>query len=365
MMFFRTVILFVMFFSAAYAAGQTFQLDSISELGSQLRESSGLLYRQDRLISHNDSGDEPLLYELDTITGDVIRQVWVNNASHVDWEDITADDTHLYIADIGNNFGTRTDLVIYRIPWIEYWTMDTVTAQRIDFAYEDQVDFSSNQFFTPFDAESLQHWSDSLYIFTKDWSSNHTRIYRLPREPGQYSARLVDSLIVPGLVTAIDAHPSENKLLLTAYDGVRAYLLQLSDFIGNRFSSGELIVWDLPLSANFKTEAVCWRNGRWAYLTTEAANEYPPALYRLDTDFTLNTSSAPPIRIRLYPQPTSDALYLDADVPLAMELFSLTGQLLLRSTESRLLLGKLPDGPYVLQLLAKGQVVYTKMVVKN
>ena len=67
------------------------------------------------LIGHNDSGDDPILYEFN-MEGDLLRRLYIDEAKHKDWEDITSDGDHIYIGDFGNNAGSRERLVIYKVP---------------------------------------------------------------------------------------------------------------------------------------------------------------------------------------------------------------------------------------------------------
>ena len=85
-------------------------ITSTTLLSDTLNETSGLALVQGRLITHNDKGGEPKLYELDTLNGQLLRTVIVENATNVDWEDLCTDADHLYIGDMGNNDGDRTDL---------------------------------------------------------------------------------------------------------------------------------------------------------------------------------------------------------------------------------------------------------------
>ena len=161
------------------------ELILLTSLQESLNETSGLIFINQKLITHNDSGGKPELYEIDSISGEIIRTVVVSNATNVDWEDICNDSTYLYIGDFGNT-GSRTDLKIYRLLISSYLTTanDTVTVDTIQFHYSDQTDFTPAQFSTNFDAEALISFNDSLYIFTKNWGNNWTNIYALPKSPG-------------------------------------------------------------------------------------------------------------------------------------------------------------------------------------
>ncbi|HEV7681190.1 MAG TPA: hypothetical protein VGO68_03635 [Pyrinomonadaceae bacterium] len=69
----------------------------------------------------NDAGNGPLIYAFDSEGRS--RGVWqVTGATSFDWEDLSAGPgpkpatNYLYIGDIGDNDGTRSEIVIYRIP---------------------------------------------------------------------------------------------------------------------------------------------------------------------------------------------------------------------------------------------------------
>ena len=72
-------------------------------------ETSGLLRVNDQLWTHNDSGNDPILYRIDPLDGSVLQMLAIN-VPNIDWEDITTDGEFIYIGDVGNNSGDRTDL---------------------------------------------------------------------------------------------------------------------------------------------------------------------------------------------------------------------------------------------------------------
>jgi hypothetical protein len=89
---------------------------------TDIRESSGLSASdcQDVLWTHNDSGNDALVFAMDT-TGKGLGTWRVGNARNVDWESIaTYKDPggrcSLVIADIGDNDEARGELEVYRIP---------------------------------------------------------------------------------------------------------------------------------------------------------------------------------------------------------------------------------------------------------
>ena len=172
-------------------------------LENGLSETSGLIFINGRLITHNDSGSEAELYEVDTLTGQISRRVVIENASNFDWESICTDGTDIYIGDFGNNFGIRTNLRIFKLSVADYFNTsnDTVSVDTIHFYYADQVDFTSSQYNTNYDAEAFLSRGDSLYLFTKNWLNNWTNVYSLSKEPGDQIANRIDSLNVEGLIS--------------------------------------------------------------------------------------------------------------------------------------------------------------------
>ena len=188
----------------------------VGTLPEGVPESSGLIYYNNRLITHNDSGNSPRLYELDTLSSQIIRTITINNASNVDWEDLTQDDSYIYIGDFGNNSGNRQDLRIYRITKSEYDNFSSVNAEIINFTYEDQTDYSEIQN-ADWDAEALANFNDQLLIFTKQWQTNGTVVYSIPKVPGSYSARNIGFYDVSGLVTGATYNKSSNVMMLLGY----------------------------------------------------------------------------------------------------------------------------------------------------
>jgi hypothetical protein len=101
-------------------------------------------FYNNNIITHNDSGGQANLYEINASTGAVLRTVAITNATNVDWEDIAQDAFYIYIGDIGNNFGNRTDLKIYKISKEDYDDADTAAAEIISYSYTNQLDFTQN-----------------------------------------------------------------------------------------------------------------------------------------------------------------------------------------------------------------------------
>lgn len=182
-----------------------------------LDQNSGLLFYNSKLISHNDSGGDASLYEIDTSTGAITRTVTISNATNVDWEDLTQDTSYIYIGDFGNNFGNRTNLRIYKISKDDYNNNDTVTAEIISYSYADQLDFTSNINNHNWDAEALISYGDKLLIFSKNWVDNKVNVYAIPKTSGTHIANIESTYNTNGLITGADTSSDESIIYLTGY----------------------------------------------------------------------------------------------------------------------------------------------------
>ncbi len=188
----------------------------IGELPALVKETSGLLFYNGRLITHNDSGNLPQLYEIDTTSLAIVRTVTIANVQNIDWEDLTQDDDFIYIGDFGNNRGDRRDLRILKISKTDYGLSDVVVAEEINFMYEDQIDFETTGD-SDFDAESLFSLQDDLIVLTKQWQQKGTVAYRIPKIPGAFLAERMDTYQVNGLVTAAAFDSASSQLFLVGY----------------------------------------------------------------------------------------------------------------------------------------------------
>ncbi|WP_439883226.1 T9SS type A sorting domain-containing protein [Pontibacter sp. MBLB2868] len=330
------------------------QLRLVSKLESAINETSGLIYFNNKVITHNDSGDEPALYELDINNGKITRKVYVKDADHVDWEDITFDKTYIYIGDFGNNLGKRTDLKIYRVSISDYIhsSNDTVTAEIIRFSYADQTDFTSKKYATNFDAEAMIAYNGNIYVFTKNWLDSWTNVYTVPSSPGTYSAPKIDSINVQGLITGATYNFQSNIILLTAYSISGPFIIQLSSFSANLFSNGsiEKIPLETPAGCSVQIEAITFFDENICYLTAEENSSGAPALYELKLQNTLSIKDANAKGAVVYPNPVSTILIIEFDKFFCAELYTIDGVLNRTTEEKKIDVTGMKPGVYFLVL---------------
>ncbi len=354
------------------------QLSLVTSLHESLNESSGLIYLNQKLITHNDSGGEAALYELDSISGEITREVFLRNATNVDWEDLCYDDTYIYVADFGNNAGSRTDLKIYRLLISDYFmtTNDTVSVDIIDYSYADQTNFTPSLYTTNFDAEALISCNDSLYIFTKNWGNYWTNIYALPKTPGTYQTEKIDSIYSQGLVTGATHNSSVNTILLSGYTIISNFIVEISDFTPDQFSGGTIERYQIypPNGSSSQIESIAFLNHYQYYLTAEQSSSGDPSLYRLNTDNSLNIEEPEEVGDLIYPNPftssTTIEYELDGHSEIQISIFNTIGELVYQF-ENRLDQGihkitwvpdHLPTGMYYAIIRSENEVSVMKMV---
>ncbi len=212
-------------------------LTFVGELPEEIQESSGLLVNGSSLITHNDSGNEAVLYELDSVSLAVIRSVVISGAENTDWEDLAEDADYIYIADIGNNLGTRTDLKVWRVRKTDFAQSNLVASEAINYYYEDQTSFDGGSL-SDWDAEALLAIGDSLLIFTKQWQSGGTAVYSIPKTPGTHPARRITAYNSNGLITAAALGPGDTEVYLLGYRGeLQPFIIRVPN-VGLPFAFG-------------------------------------------------------------------------------------------------------------------------------
>ena len=261
-------ILFFFFSSLLLTANaQKLKTEYSKVLDERIKETSGLFFWNNKLWTHNDDGDTNL-YALDPSSGEINQTIHLKNIKNNDWESISQDENYIYIGDFGNNItGNRTNLNILRIEK-EALLMGIQKLDTIHFKYSDQVDFTpkkSNA--TDFDGEAFIVSNDSIYIFTKQWTSKKTSLYSFPKLPGNYTAKFKTTFKVNGLIT--DAIFVDHKLVLCGYSKkLKPFIYTFSDFEENNFFSGksEKIKLKLPFH---QVEGIASEDGKTFFLTNE------------------------------------------------------------------------------------------------
>jgi len=337
--------------------------------------------------THNDSGNSPELFLLDSLTFDVIRSVYINSHNNIDWEELTINETHVFIGDFGNNNGTRTNLRILKLEksLLLDGTIDTIEVDEISFSYPDQTSFTSSNEHN-FDCEAFIYYNDSLQLFTKHRGNEYTKHYTLPAIPGNYTAILKDSCLVEGQVTG--AHLQGDTLI--AFLGYRPtsffepFLFLLWDFQGENFFSGnkrrinlgtvlemgqnEAIHFTGDYSGFITSEEITQMNKSAAIYAFGIAHLFENQLNLIEEDLEKNQS------LRVYPNPNKGKMTIESDTTPIKEAFLLdqSGKIVYHrafgsqgKNEAILKIHKIEKGSYFLQIKLVNQEMVVKKIVIN
>lgn len=357
----RKGLLFILFIPLGLF-GQ--ELTELTTLNSTINETSGLIYLNEKLITHNDSGGEAALYEIDTLTGDINRKVVISNAQNTDWEDICFDDTYIYIGDFGNNTGSRTDLKIYRLAIADYMSTpnDTVTSETINFTYADQIDFTPTTNASNFDAEALIAFGDKLYIFTKNWKDYQSNVYALSKTPGSYQIEKIDNLTTQGLITGASYNASTSTLLLTGYL-FSAFVIEIHSFTDDQFSGGIIDKYSIQPEGSFQIESITPLNDKAYYLSSEENSSGASKLYRLNSKNYLSVSDPNTLSAELlYPNPATNQLRIRSSKISRVEFFDYRGSLVKTTDKNEIDISELESGVYILKVWDDGIVKYSRFI---
>ena len=247
------------------AAAEIPGLHKEGSLKGVVPESSGLAPAEagQNYFSFGDDGNSATLYEI-TGTGKLVRTLEVPTANH-DWESLSRDDRgNYYIGDCGNNESDRHDLKI-----IKFRPDTPQRVGTIAFSYPDQREFPPKKKQRNFDCEASL-WHDSqVFLFTKDRAQHSTsKVYSVSDQPGNYTAKLVTSLAIPGEVTDAALRADGHRLVLLG----RGELFILD---GNSWAD---ILKATPREINIngagQTEGVVFKDDNTLLISTEKGDLY-------------------------------------------------------------------------------------------
>lgn len=243
--------------------------DATFDISDLVPETSGLILWNNNIWTHNDNFDINL-YAIDPSEGTILRNIPLSGTTNKDWEEISQDNDFIYIGDFGNNSnGSRTDLKILRVLKSSV-TINPLKIDTINFSYSDQTDFTpAGSNYTDFDCEAFIITSDSIYLFTKQWISQKTTIYSLPKTPGTYPAKKRATCDVRGLITGSTYLQSKKLIVLCGYSTfLEPFLYLFYDFTNFDFLNGNKRKISIPLSFH-QIEGITTTDGLTYYLSNE------------------------------------------------------------------------------------------------
>ncbi len=248
-----------------------------------INETSGLEILNEVFITHNDSGGGPILYFFN-LNGEITNSIKLEEKSlweinNNDWEDITADEDYMFIADTGNNFGNRANLNIIKVK-INDFSIDG----KIDITYKDQEKFFS-WFPRPkhkYDAEALFLIEDKIAVLSKDRSNLFTDLYLIDKESN--SRQVLESKItydVNSLITGGDYNEELSLLALVSYNSKgNQYLILFEDFNLENLAQKKFRKIKIPIE-RAQIEAIKIIDNNTFWTTSEDEGIGSPYMYKI------------------------------------------------------------------------------------
>jgi len=347
-------------------------------------ETSGIICWNKRIWTHNDN-DDIKIYSLDTLTGNIIQSYDLAGAVNTEWEEISQDDDFIYLGDFGNNAaGNRADLKIFRIEKNSVLNNFPVI-DVINFSYSDQVSFDPvgpNN--TDFDCEAFIVTHDSIFLFTKQWVSEKTSLYSLPKIPGTYMAKFRASYDVQGLITGAVCLENKRLVALCGYSTeLEPFIFFFYDYKDYSFFNANRKKVGITLPFH-QVEGVTSTDGLKYYITNEHFERPPfvdvtqklhvldltPAIGSYINHVTGVTAVETQKYFSVYPLPSEDFITIksvESQLPVSYSISDMAGQTILigrlLEASTTINLSCLSSGIYLLTL--SGTVRQSIKVVKN
>ena len=230
-----------------------------------------------------DSGNKNNVYGLNS-DGKIKQTVKIENATNVDWEDLTSDNAgNLYIGDFGNNDNARKDLCIYKINSDDLKQDVATSSEKISFYYPEQTEFPPKKSGLLYDAESFFEHNGNFYIFTKNRSKGFDGsvfLYKIPNKEGNHKAQLLGTFQACNIykkcaITSADISPDGKTVAILSAS--RVYLL--NNFSSDDFLSGKTEEFELPEVT--QKEGICFKDNETLLIVDEKDKKTGGNLYEI------------------------------------------------------------------------------------
>ncbi len=367
----------LVFFNVLCGNAQISNVQEEFDLPNTITESSGAIYVDKKLVTHNDSGGQNELYEVTLDTETISRIITISNATNVDWEDVAQDDTYIYIGDFGNNNGTRTDLKIYKILKSDFNSSTSITAEVINFSYADQSDFTSNPQNTVWDAEALISLNaNELVLISKNWVDGISSAYLISKTPGTYAISAQSTtLSTGGLITGATFNELSNKLFLSGYtQTLSPFVWVCEDFTGSTIFSGTNTQTMLSSLVLEQIEGITHTSVNEYLITSESFSFMVGSIPFADnakvvsfatSDTTLSAPEERESRVTLYPNPVSNKLHIQCENLSKVEVFNIQSALLFSGNIKQVDMNKFSAGIYLVKVNFYNNTSVIERVVKR
>ncbi len=261
---------------------RVYNIKPILHLGPELKESSGLCHFDSKFWTINDGGGENLIYSFGIRKKDSSSNFRIENAVNHDWESLDDDSLFVYIADVGDNFGTRDSIFVYRILKTDITGILQIPCDIIRLSIpEKQVNPKSSSW-SSHDCEAIALIDDSIYLFTKNWIDFTTSVYVIPAVPGSYSPSVRSVARVNMLVTGADFDSCSGKLYLIGYMKYKPVIIVFPSSYSGYLADKPFTRIRFPARFGTQTEAISVSCRGEVFITSERSI-YPARLFKVSS----------------------------------------------------------------------------------
>jgi hypothetical protein len=223
--------------------------------------------------------------------------------------------------------------------------------------------------------------TDSIFLFTKQWVSEKTALYALPKTPGEHMAKNLGEFDVNGLITGATYVEQQQLIALVGYSStLNPFLVLLYDFENHKFFNANIRRFNISLPFH-QVEGITTPNGLSFFISNERFSMsplvVPQKLHEFDLDQYLNTYVVnisdsflnSQYDVQVFPVPAQNNITLQIEGLTHQEYYQIMdiyGNVLIsgyaRQNKTKIDIGKLPDGVYYLLIKDQGQ--YVRKIMK-
>ena len=254
----------------------------VAEMPKKLKELSGISKDGNFLwaISDDPKAD---IFKLD-LMGNIVQKLHLTNLTVTDVEDVTADAEYVYVADVGDNDGTRQERQIIKIKKSEISTGAevNVTGQAIRFTFPVQSAHTKKT--NENDCESLFTYKESLYVLTKRRDDKQTELFKLTKNIGSQIPKAMSKFNSKGLITGAAINQQGTEVSLVGYQGghKNPFICKLTSFKGDDFFSGNQQVYVLNKEdKDWQVESVTYTSDSTLLFGCEKTPDFGAAIYQI------------------------------------------------------------------------------------
>jgi hypothetical protein len=254
----------------------------VAQLPKKLKEISGMEKDGNFLWAISDN-PKAAIYKLD-LSGNPVQELTVENTTVSDVEDVAVDADYLYIADIGDNDGTRGQRQILKIEKSSIGNDEKakVKADVISFSFPSQ-DIKKKKD-NDYDCEAIFSNGNNLYLFTKRRSDGKTELFELAKTKGNQTPKSITTFNSEGMITGASINEAGKEVALCGYQHghQQPFIWLLNEFKGNNFFSGQQKRYVLTTDKkDWQVESITFKDENSLLFACETTSDMPATLYSI------------------------------------------------------------------------------------